>query len=162
MKRALKVSSVIFVLLYFQTAGARLTSLNFLFPDFLLIFLVFRSAGEKIINAVIIGFIAGLFQDLVAGSVPGIFALSKGLACYFSVFLYSSLSGEHNLVRIIGFSVPLFIHFLVLGMLSFLGNGLGFFDLFLRYSFSAFLVTLGAGFIIDIWMQQTGKRVEAW
>jgi len=162
MKRTWKNAAFIALLLIFQTAGARLTSLNFLFPDFLLIFLVFRAPGEKIINAVIIGFIAGFLQDLSEDSVLGFFALSKSIACYLSAFLYTSLSEEYDLARITGFAVPVFIHFLILSMLSFPGNGSGFFSLFFRYSFPAFLITLSVGFVVDIWQQGTGKRVEAW
>lgn len=74
-----------------------LISINNVTPDIVLIFLIFVSLKESQITATLVGFSAGLFQDLFTLSLLGLASLSKALACFVTSF-FRRPKGGYSLV----------------------------------------------------------------
>jgi len=143
--RALMISTGVLLLIHLP--GAYLTGTGFLFPDLTLVSLILVSKRLKPRQAMAAGFAAGLFQDLLAGSLLGIFALAKTASCFAAVKFHAALSPEHDLARMTSLVIPAVIHFSLVFAIRFPAAGL--FRLILLYLLPPLTVTVCALLITD-------------
>jgi len=158
MFRFFKNMLIIFFLLFLQTEGARLTGLYYLFPDFILLYLILNSRGRNRIQWMFTGFSAGLVQDLVAGSLVGTWALAKTLVCFISPELNIDDNNESgSIVKLI---IPVAVHSAVLFIVNNMllpASPMLFLEVFLPI----FLVNTSIVFLIDIVVNLYKIRQEA-
>ena len=158
MFRFLKSMLIIFFLLFLQTEGARLTGLYYLFPDFILLYLILNSRSRNRIQWMLTGFSAGLVQDLVAGSLVGTWALAKTLVCFISPELNIDDNNESgSIVKLI---IPVAVHFAVLFIVNNMllpASSMLFLEVFLPI----FLVNTSIVFLLDIVVNLYKTRQEA-
>ncbi|UCH61845.1 MAG: rod shape-determining protein MreD [Fidelibacterota bacterium] len=83
MAPVLKIIAMFIGVMLAQLYLAQLLSLGAVRPDFILVFLIFASARYGRINGILLGFSAGLLQDLTGSlSVLGANALAKSVVGY--------------------------------------------------------------------------------
>ena len=87
MRTFLWTGFVLLLLLVLQTTLVPLLAVKQIIPDLLLLYVVFRGIREGRGRAVILGFTAGLLQDMVGTGPVGLFALSKAASAFLSCSL---------------------------------------------------------------------------
>ena len=95
----------LFILLIVQHTLVPFISIKGISPDILLIFVLYWSGTKHRTYGVMIGFTAGLLQDLAGVGTTGVFALCKAVAAYAG---YSFPMSRHE-KNILPWSITLFI-----------------------------------------------------
>jgi len=98
MNRHVRHGFVALLLLVFQTATARLLSVEGVAPDFLSIWIVYLALKEGQLSATLWGFGIGLGLDLVAGNFWGLSALTKTVCGFVAGYFYN----EHKTRLVLG------------------------------------------------------------
>ena len=104
--------------IFLQSSVFSYFSIYGVFPDILLIFVVFYALLYKISAATTYGFLCGLLEDLFVGSMIGANALAKGVAAYVISRLQVQVFKENLLVGVLGVFIATFINSLIIILIS--------------------------------------------
>ena len=137
----LKLFLILFFLLVVQLTLVPFIAISGIAPDLILIFII-KWAGRKTpAHGVMLGFFAGLFQDMASVSLMGVFTLSKAVAGYLSC-LFPWGRDEKNIFFMGAVLVAVtFVHQLISTLFQSLNSAAGFPLLFLRYGLPVTLYT---------------------
>ena len=157
-----KFFSVLFVLLIVQSALVPFIDVKGVAPDLILVFIVYWSLSRSRSQAVVLGFLGGLLQDLVGGGTVGVFALSKSVACYVGSSFPKNLSVKRILVLVIVLSSTALVHQVIYSALASRGVPKQTLILFLRYGIPSVFYTVICGVLsyglIEFWKERRGRR----
>lgn len=140
---------VYFIVLVIDLNLIDLISIKGITPDLVLIYLIFISLKETQTNATVIGFGAGLFQDLFSLSILGLSSLTKSLVCFFTSFFKRS-QGNYSIFSLaLIFFIFTIIHERIYQFVFLLGSNQKFFKSFLFHSVPRALYTVAIALILN-------------
>ena len=146
------------ILLVVQHTLIPFISIKGISPDILLIFVLYWSGIRHRTYGVMMGFTAGLLQDLAGVGTTGVFALSKAVAAYAG---YSFPMSRHE-KNILPWSITLFIgsvlHYSILIFIQTRTSSTGFFTMMLRYGLPSILYTTVMGMVIYFFVEYVIKK----
>ena len=158
----LVVLFILLLLLIVQQTLVPLLSIKGISPDVLLIFIIYWSGTKTRLYGVVMGFIAGLFQDLAGVGTVGVFALSKAVAAYAACSFPMSRHEKNIIPWSIALFAASFLHYLIYFLFQLRNAKAGFFSLLLRYGFPSILYTTILGtliyIIVDIISRKRARR----
>ncbi len=95
MRKYIIESSLIISILFIQMLFNFYVDTWGLKPDFLLIFIISMALSIEIRKSLILGVLAGFFEDLFSGGVLGLFLLSRTILVYILFYIKATLKGEY-------------------------------------------------------------------
>lgn len=126
MKRGFAVFGLIVLLFLIQVTVLPILLSPMVRPDLLLIFTVSCGLLFGRVQAVGVGFCAGLLQDLMAGSPFGIYTLSKMISGYVAGLVEQKVFKQHVFLPVVAMAVASILNSVVIvGLLSVLGQPVG-------------------------------------
>ena len=138
----LKYIIVYFLLLFAEKNLLPFISIGGIVPDLILIFVIIISFQENKSKSTIIGFVAGLIQDIFTTYFFGLSALTKSIVGFWGVF-FQQPQKKYNLSSyLIAFTILVLIHDTIFGIIYNLGTHSGFFRLMFRLILPRTLYTL--------------------
>jgi len=144
----IKYFLVYILLLFIEKNLLHLISIKDVTPDLILIFVIIISLRENKSKATVIGFIAGLIQDVFATGFFGLSTLTKTIVGFWGAFFQQpkkryNLSAYASVV-----SILVIVHEIIFGFIYNLGIHLGFFRLMFQFMLPRALYTLLSALII--------------
>jgi rod shape-determining protein MreD len=122
-------------------------------PDLMLIFLVYWAHRHNRLQAVLIGFVAGLIQDLAGQEMAGLYALSKSVACYVAGSLTLNRYQSNPVFLAVVLLITTLSHHLIYTAVQSMHLSSDFFTSLLRYAvpsvFYTVLIGLGVYALIN-------------
>lgn len=136
MQRYFRYGAVTLLLLIIQTTIVPFTSISNIIPDILLVWIVYVAVKLGQIPATILGFIVGIFIDVIGGQFIGLSALSKTVAGFFAGYFYNENKidytiGSYQFLTIVGLS-SLF-HNIIYFVIFVQGSEIGFWTAIFRF-----------------------------
>lgn len=132
-KRVLKYVLMFSFLLALQIAIVPLLAFSDVHPDFMLIGVILAAIRHGPTPAILIGFVAGLVQDIAVSELYGLQALSKSLAGFIAGALVKDKAKIELQVAIGLALITAITHNLIRDTVFYFDTGLNFFYIFLRY-----------------------------
>ena len=125
---------IIYVLLLFIEKNlVHLIAIKHITPDLILIFVIIISLREDRGKSTVIGFFAGLFQDVFTTGFFGLSAMTKSMVGFLG-FVFQQPKKKYNLTYyIIIFAILVFIHEIIYQFIYSLGGHISFFRLLFYY-----------------------------
>ncbi len=151
---------VLVVLLVLQTTLVPLISVKQITPDILLLYVVFRGIREGRTRSVILGFCAGLLQDLAGTGPAGIVSLATAVAAFLSCSL--PINRFEKNVWMVGAVLLTASVVQQIIIIAFVGgeSAFGFFGMVFRYGIPSALYTFCLGWIWTIAFRLRARRFE--
>jgi len=140
--KLIKYIIIYLLLLFVETNLLHLISIKNITPDLILIFVIIISFREDKSKATVIGFFAGIIQDVFTTNFFGLFALTKSIIGFSGGFLQQPNKKYSFVYNCISFMVLIFIHEFIYQFVFSLGAGIGFFKLLFYYIIPRSLYTL--------------------
>ena len=138
----LKYIIVYFLLLFAEKNLLNFISIKGIVPDVILIFVIIISLEENKSKSTIIGFFAGLIQDIFTTYFFGLSALTKSIVGFWGVF-FQQPKKKYNLSSYtIAVVVLVLVHDIIFGIIFNLGARSGFFRLMFQFILPRSLYTL--------------------
>lgn len=130
----IKYAIIFLIVLVIDLNVIDLISIKGITPDIVLIYLIFISLREPQTTSTIIGFTAGLVQDLFSLSMLGLSSLTKSVSCFITSFFQRS-KGIYSLLQLtIIFFIVTIIHDRIYQFIYLLGSDQKLFKSFLYHS----------------------------
>ena len=144
-----KYAIIFFIVLVIDHNVIDLISIKGITPDIVLIYLIFISLRETQSTATIIGFCAGLLQDLFSLSMLGLSSLTKSISCFITAF-FQRAKGNYSIMNLalIFFTVTI-IHDRLYQFIYLLGTDQKLFKSFLYHSVPKAIYTTIVALIIN-------------
>ncbi|UCE04713.1 MAG: rod shape-determining protein MreD [bacterium] len=139
---------IYFLLLFVEKNLLHLISIKEVTPDLILIFVIIISLGEKKSKATIIGFFAGLIQDVFTTGFFGLSALTKTIVGFWGTFFQQPKKRYNLSTYAIAVSILVIVHEIIFRFIYNLGTHIGFFQLVVQIMFPRALYTLLFALII--------------
>jgi len=138
----LKYIIIYFLLLFAEKNLLNFISINGIVPDLILIFVIIISLQENKAKSTVIGFIAGLVQDIFSIYFFGLAALTKSIIGFWGG-LFQQPAKKYNLSSY-SMAVALLVlaHDTIFGIIYNLGTHSGFFRLMFQFIFPRTIYTL--------------------
>ena len=127
----IKYVAIYFILLFVETNLLHLISIKNITPDLILVYVLIFSLRENKSKAAMIGFGAGLIQDVFTTKFFGLSAFTKSIAGFLGVFFQQQRIEYKLLYYSTVFLVLIFIHELIYQLIYSLGGDIGFWNLLL-------------------------------
>ena len=127
----IKYVAIYFILLFVETNLLHLISIKNITPDLILVYVLIFSLRENKSKVTIIGFTAGLIQDVFTTKFFGLSALTKSITGFIGVFFQQKRNEYKLLYYLTVFLVLIFIHELIYQFIYSLGGDIGFWRLLL-------------------------------
>jgi rod shape-determining protein MreD len=143
-----KTAGFLILCLIIQLSLVPLISIQGVRPDLLLIFVIYWGSRRISYQGVLLGFIAGFFQDITTGGVLGIYTLSKTIACIVAGLFPRSRHDVNLLILTVTLFVTAIVQHLISGIFLYRGSEAGWFVLLLRYGIPTAFYTAILGFIV--------------
>jgi len=138
----LKYIIVYFLLLFAEKNLLHFISIRSITPDLILIFVIIISLQENKSKSTIIGFFAGLIQDIFATYFFGLSALTKSIVGFWGVFFQQPKKKYNLSFYTTTFAVLVLVHDIIFGIIYNLGTHSGFFRLMLQFILPRTLYTV--------------------
>lgn len=124
---------IYFLLLFIEKNFLYLIAINDVTPDLVLIFVIIISLGENKNTATLIGFLAGLIQDVFIIGFWGLSALTKSVVGFWGGFFQQSTKKYNLSYYLVVVSILVFVHELIFGFIYNFGSRLGFFQVLMQF-----------------------------
>jgi len=144
----IKYILIYILLLFIEKNLLQLISIKDVTPDLILIFVIIISLKEKRSSATLIGFGAGLFQDLFTAGFFGLSAMTKSIIGFWGTFFQQSRKKYNLTYFTVAVFVLVFIHEIIYRSIYNLGSHISLFRLIFHYIIPRTLYTLSFGIII--------------
>jgi len=139
---------IYFLLLFIEKNLLHLISIKNITPDLILIFVIIVSLRENKNKATVIGFLAGLIQDVIATGFWGLSALTKSIVGFWGGFFQQPPKRYNLSFYLVAVSILVLVHEIIFGFIYNLGTHSGFFRLLLQFIIPRALYTLVFAIII--------------
>jgi rod shape-determining protein MreD len=131
-----------------------LISIRGITPDILLIFLIFVSLKESQTTSTVIGFFAGLLQDLFAFGILGLASFSRSTACFLTGY-FRHLKEDYSISYLtFVFFLTSLIHDRIYQFVFSLGSNQPFFKSFFYFTLPRTIYTTVLALIINFLFQR--------
>lgn len=136
-----------YIIIYFLLLFAEKNLLNFIsikgiVPDLILIFVIIISLQENRSKSTVIGFIAGLVQDIFSTYFFGLSALTKSIVGFWGVFFQQPKKKYSLSSYLITVAMLVLVHETIFGIIFNLGTHTGFFSLMFQFILPRTVYTL--------------------
>jgi len=133
---------IYFLLLFIETNLLHLVSINNVTPDLILVFVIIISLQENRSKATLIGFVAGLIQDIFSTHFFGLSALTKSIVGFWGVQFQQSKRNYNLSYYLLVVAILTLLQEFIFGFIYNFGTQLGFFRLCWQYALPKALYTL--------------------
>jgi len=138
----LKYIIIYFLLLFAEKNLLKFISIKGIVPDLILIFVIIISLQENKSKSTVIGFIAGLIQDIFSTYFFGLSALTKSIVGFWGV-LFQQPKKKYSLSSYsIAVAILVLVHETIFGVIFNLGTHTGFFRLMFQFILPRTVYTL--------------------
>jgi len=144
----LKEALFFLVAIILQSTLIDLIQIKDIKPDIVLLLLIFYGIRKQQYYTTILGFLTGFAQDIIGGSLLGLFALSKTISGFFIIVFrkVGKFKEIHSYILVL--VLTCFLHDIIFYFIYTFGSHLSFMDLLIRYSLPKTIYTSGIGGII--------------
>lgn len=138
----LKYIIIYFLLLFAEKNLVNFISIKGIVPDLILIFIIIISLQENRSKSTVIGFIAGLVQDIFSTYFFGLSALTKSIVGFWGVFFQQPKKKYSLSSYLITVAILVLVHETIFGIIFNLGTHTGFFSLMFQFILPRTVYTL--------------------
>jgi rod shape-determining protein MreD len=124
---------IYFLLLFVEKNLIHLISIKGITPDLILIFIIIISLRENKNRSTVIGFLAGLIQDVFTTGFWGLSALTKSIVGFWGAFFQQPKKRYNLSSYVIAVSILVLVHETIFGFIYNIGTHLGFFQLVFQF-----------------------------
>jgi len=143
-----KTAFFLIIVIISQITLAEHFSIKGVTPDFILIYLIFYSFKNDRASSTIIGFIGGLFQDLLGSGFIGVSSLSKSVAGFVINFFSEKGKIRKNILFYWLLISGCFLHDVIFYIFYTMGTDFNFFSMLIKYSIPATVYNFFIGSLI--------------
>ncbi|MBD3290680.1 rod shape-determining protein MreD [candidate division KSB1 bacterium] len=144
-----KYAIIFFIVLVIDLNVIEIISIKGITPDIILIYLIFISLRETQAASTIIGFSAGLLQDLFSLSMLGLSSLTKSISCFITAFFQRAKRNYSIMHLTIVFFIITVIHDRIYQFIFLLGTDQKLFKSFLYHSVPKAIYTTIVALILN-------------
>jgi len=138
----LKYIIIYFILLFAEKNLLSFISIKGIVPDIILIFVIIISLQENKAKSTVIGFIAGLIQDIFSTYFFGLSALTKSIVGFWGG-IFQQPKKKYSLSSYsIAVAIMVLVHEIIFGIIYNLGTHTGFFRLMVQFIIPRTVYTL--------------------